>query len=253
MSAVAHVLDGRAGVVTGAAQGLGRAMADGLAAAGARVALLDRQADDVRAAAQAIPGASAHAADITDEGAVRAAIDDAVQQHGRLDFLVNNAGVRTIEPLMEMSLEGWRTTLDVNLTGTFNCIRAAVPHMREAGGGRIVNVASVAGLLAFRNRAPYNVSKAGIIALTKSVALELASEGITCNAVAPGVIETPLTGEYFSDPEMAPRIKENTPLGRWGQPEDLVGPVVFLCGPGAEFVQGETLAVDGGWVAGKGY
>jgi NAD(P)-dependent dehydrogenase (short-subunit alcohol dehydrogenase family) len=253
MSGVANLLDGRAGVVTGAAQGLGRAMADGLAASGARVALLDRQADDVRAAAQEIPGASAHPADITDELAVRAAIDDAVQQHGRLDFLVNNAGVRTIEPLMEMSLEGWRTTLDVNLTGTFNCIRAAVPHMREAGGGRIVNVASVAGLLAFKNRAPYNVSKAGIIALTKSVALELASEGITCNAIAPGVIETPLTQEYFSDPELAPRIKENTPLGRWGQPEDLVGPVVFLCGPGAEFVQGETLAVDGGWVAGKGY
>lgn len=253
MNAVAGILDGRAGVVTGAAQGLGRALAEGLTAAGARVALLDRQDDDVRAAAKQIPGATAHAADITDADAVRGAIDDAVQQHGQLDFLVNNAGVRTIEPLMEMSIEGWRSTLDVNLTGTFNCIRAAVPHMRQAGGGRIVNVASVAGLLAFKNRAPYNVSKAGMIALTKSVALELASEGITCNAVAPGVIETPLTQEYFSDPELAPRIKENTPLGRWGQPEDLVGPVVFLCGPGAEFVQGETLVVDGGWVAGKGY
>jgi len=249
---VSGSLDGRAGVVTGAAQGIGRALAAGLAGAGARVALLDR-ADDVREAAEGLDGASAHVADITDADAVTAAIDAAAERHGRLDFLVNNAGVRLIEPVMEMSLDGWRRTLDVNLTGAFNCIRAAVPHMRRAGGGRIVNLASVAGILAFSNRAPYNVSKAGIIALTKSVAVELASEGITCNAVAPGVIETPLTREYFSDPELAPKIKANTPLGRWGQPEDLVPPVVFLCGDGAAFVQGETLVVDGGWVAGKGY
>jgi NAD(P)-dependent dehydrogenase (short-subunit alcohol dehydrogenase family) len=250
---VTGALAGRAGVVTGAAQGIGRALAAGLVEAGASVALLDLQDDAVREAAATLEGASAHAADITDAAAVDAALRDVVERHGRLDFVVNNAGVRLIAPLMEIDVEGWRRTLDVNLTGTFNCIRAAVPHMLRAGGGRIVNVASVAGLLMFRNRAPYNVSKAGIVALTKSVALELASQGITCNAVAPGVIETPLTQEYFSDPELAPKIKENTPLGRWGQPEDLVGPVVFLCGPGADFVQGETLVVDGGWVTGKGY
>jgi gluconate 5-dehydrogenase len=250
---VSGPLDGRVGVVTGAAQGIGRALAAGLTAAGARVVLLDRAADEVRAAAAELDGACAHAADITDADGVGAAIDAAAGEHGRLDFLVNNAGVRLIEPVMEMSLDGWRRTLDVNLTGTFNCIRAAVPHMRRAGGGRIVNVASVAGILAFSNRAPYNVSKAGIIALTKSVAVELAADGITCNAIAPGVIETPLTREYFNDPELAPKIKANTPLGRWGQTEDLVGPVVFLCGSGADFVQGETLVVDGGWVAGKGY
>jgi len=250
---VSGLLDGRVGVVTGAAQGIGRALAAGLTDAGAQVALLDQAANDVRAAAAELDGATAHAVDITDADGVAAAIDEAAGTHGRLDFLVNNAGVRLIEPVMEMSVEGWRRTLDVNLTGTFNCIRGAVPHMRRAGGGRIVNVASVAGILAFSNRAPYNVSKAGIIALTKSVAVELAAHGITCNAIAPGVIETPLTREYFSDPELAPKIKANTPLGRWGQPEDVVGPVVFLCGPGAEFVQGETLVVDGGWVAGKGY
>jgi NAD(P)-dependent dehydrogenase (short-subunit alcohol dehydrogenase family) len=116
-----------------------------------------------------------------------------------------------------------------------------------------VNVASVAGILMFKNRAPYNVSKAGIIALTKSVALELAGQGISCNAVAPGVIETPLTAEYFADADMAAAIRANTPLGRWGRPEDLVDPVVFLCGPGSDFIQGETLVVDGGWVTGKGY
>jgi NAD(P)-dependent dehydrogenase (short-subunit alcohol dehydrogenase family) len=238
---VSGALDGRAGVVTGAAQGIGRALADGLEAAGARVARLDVN-DDVP-----------YVADITDDAAVTRAIDAAASEFGRLDFLVNNAGVRLIEPIMEMSLDGWRRTLDVNLTGAFNCIRAAVPHMLEAGGGRIVNVASVAGILAFKNRAPYNVSKAGIIALTKSVAQELAEQGITCNAIAPGVIETPLTRDYFTDEELAPKIKANTPLGRWGQPGDLVGPVVFLCSDAAAFVHGETLSVDGGWVSGKGY
>jgi gluconate 5-dehydrogenase len=248
---VSGPLDGRAGVVTGAAQGIGRALAAGLGEAGARVALIDLK-DDVRDAAAELD-AFAQVADITDAEAVTAAVDAVAQEFGRLDFLVNNAGVRLIEPIMEMSLDGWRRTLDVNLTGAFNCIRAAVPHMLRTGGGRIVNVASVAGILAFKNRAPYNVSKAGIIALTKSVALELAEQGIACNAVAPGVIETPLTRDYFSDAELAPKIKANTPLGRWGQPGDLVGPVVFLCSDAAEFIHGETLAVDGGWVSGKGY
>jgi NAD(P)-dependent dehydrogenase (short-subunit alcohol dehydrogenase family) len=238
---VTELLGGRAGVVTGAAQGIGRALADGLEQAGARVARLDVK-DDVP-----------YVVDITDDAAVTQAIDAAASEFGRLDFLVNNAGVRLIEPIMEMSLDGWRRTLDVNLTGAFNCIRAAVPHMQRAGGGRIVNVASVAGILAFKNRAPYNVSKAGIIALTKSVAQELAEQGITCNAIAPGVIETPLTRDYFTDSELAPKIRANTPLGRWGQPDDLVGPVVFLCSDAAAFVHGETLAVDGGWVSGKGY
>jgi gluconate 5-dehydrogenase len=248
---VSGPLDGRAGVVTGAAQGIGRALAAGLGEAGARVALIDLK-DDVRDAAAELD-AFAQVADITDAEAVTAAVDAAAQEFGRLDFLVNNAGVRLIEPIMEMSLDGWRRTLDVNLTGAFNCIRAAVPHMLRAGRGRIVNVASVAGILAFKNRAPYNVSKAGIIALTKSVAQELAEQGIACNAVAPGVIETPLTRDYFTDPELAPKIKASTPLGRWGQPGDLVGPVVFLCSDAAEFVHGETLAVDGGWISGKGY
>jgi NAD(P)-dependent dehydrogenase (short-subunit alcohol dehydrogenase family) len=248
---VSGPLDGRAGVVTGAAQGIGRALAAGLGEAGARVALIDLK-DDVRDAAAELD-AFAQVADITDAEAVTAAVDAVAEEFGRLDFLVNNAGVRLIEPIMEMSVDGWRRTLDVNLTGAFNCIRAAVPHMLRAGRGRIVNVASVAGILAFKNRAPYNVSKAGIIALTKSVAQELAEQGIACNAVAPGVIETPLTREYFTDPELAPKIKASTPLGRWGQPDDLVGPVVFLCSDAAEFVHGETLAVDGGWVSGKGY
>ena len=246
-------LEGRAGIVTGAGQGIGRALARGLAGAGASMALLDRNAETVAEAAGEIGGASAHVADITNAEAVEAVFAEVVDRHGRLDFLVNNAGVRLIGPLMDTDVEGWRRTLDVNLTGTFNCIRAAVPHMRANGEGRIVNVASVAGILAFSNRASYNVSKAGVIALTKSVAVELAADGITCNAIAPGVIETPLTRPYFSDPELASKIEANTPLGRWGQPEELVGPVVFLCGPGAQFVQGETLVVDGGWVSGKGY
>jgi NAD(P)-dependent dehydrogenase (short-subunit alcohol dehydrogenase family) len=254
---MSSLLEGRRAIVTGAGNGIGRETAKVCAREGARVGVLDVDADAAgRTVAEIGKAAIPLVADLTDEGQVEAAVERAVAAWGGLDTVVGCAGVQLAgrdDRADRLSLDVWRRTLDVNLTGTFNCIRAAVPHMLGAGGGRIVNVASVAGILMFKNRAPYNVSKAGIVALTKSVALELAGEGITCNAVAPGVIETPLTRDYFSDPELAPKIKENTPLGRWGQPEDLVGPVVFLCGPGAEFVQGETLVVDGGWVAGKGY
>jgi NAD(P)-dependent dehydrogenase (short-subunit alcohol dehydrogenase family) len=245
-------LSGKVAVITGSSRGIGRAIAEAFAAEGARVAILDRDAASA-AAASIGHQALGLAADVTDADAVSVAFAHAADAFGRLDFLVNNAGVRHMAPIVNEDVEAWRRTLDVNLTGAFNCIRAAVPHMLRGGGGRIVNVASVAGILAFKNRAPYNVSKAGIIALTKSVAQELAEQGIACNAIAPGVIETPLTRDYFTDEEMAAKIRANTPVGHWGQPDDLVGPVVFLCSDAAAFVHGETLAVDGGWVSGKGY
>jgi gluconate 5-dehydrogenase len=128
-----------------------------------------------------------------------------------------------------------------------------IPQMIGNGGGRIVNVASIAGILALKNRIAYASSKAGVIGMTKAMALELGEHGINVNAVAPGVIETPLIASYFEDPELAQAIVEAIPVGRWGQPADLVGPIAFLCGPDAEYVSGQTLAVDGAWTAGKGY
>lgn len=244
-------LHGRRGVVTGAGQGIGEAIAVALLAAGAEVVLLDRDAE-VERTAERIGAAGARTADVSDEAGVQAAFADLLAG-GPVDFLVNNAGVRTVTPLLEVTLEQWRRTLAVNLDGTFLCTQAVLPGMLERGGGAIVNVASVAGILAFRDRPAYNTSKAGLIAFTKSVAVELAGRGIRCNAVAPGVVETPLTAHYFGDEDFADGIRRSTAAGRWGQPADIADPVVFLCSDAARFVSGETLVIDGGWCAGKGY
>jgi NAD(P)-dependent dehydrogenase (short-subunit alcohol dehydrogenase family) len=245
-----RLLSGKRGVVTGAAQGIGAAIAEVVVSAGGDVVLCDRD-PAVQATAEKL-GMPWAELDITDPGRVTGTFAD-LAGAGPLDFLVNNAGIRLVKPLNELSLNEWQQVLAVNLDGTFLCTRAVLPTMLAAGGGAIVNLASVAGILAFRERPAYNASKAGIIAFTKSVAAEHAADGIRCNAVAPGVIETPLTAPYFTDEDLAASIHRSTPAGRWGQPNEIAGPVVFLLSEMASFVSGHTLVVDGGWCAAKGY
>jgi NAD(P)-dependent dehydrogenase (short-subunit alcohol dehydrogenase family) len=245
-------LAGQAGVITGGASGIGRELARAFADAGADVAIYDR--DGAAEAAAEIGGnAIGLAGDVTDEVRVAEAFGAVAERFGRFDFVVNNAGIRDRAPFAEHSLESWRTTIDVNLTGTFVCARAAVRLMLPRGGGSIVNLASIAGQLALTERVAYNASKAGVMALTRTVAAELASEGIRCNAIAPGVIETPLSAPYFRDERMRTILETNTPAGSWGQVADVAGPAIFLCSDAARFVHGETLFVDGGWNAAKGY
>jgi NAD(P)-dependent dehydrogenase (short-subunit alcohol dehydrogenase family) len=246
-------LAGRVGIVTGAARGIGRQLAEAFAEAGARVAVLDSNAEGAKETAEAIDGALAIAVDITDEDGVERAVLEVEEAFGSLDFLVNNAGIRHQASILDHDLGTWRRTLDVNLTGTFICSRAAVRAMLRHGGGKLLNIASIAGILAMSNRVAYAASKAGIVGLTRAMAVELGPEGIHCNAIAPGVFETPLTRAYFEDESFASLIVENTPLRRWGQPNELAPAAIFLCGPDSDFVQGQTLCVDGGWVAGKGY
>ena len=245
-------LNGQAGIVTGAVQGIGRAIAEAFATAGGRVAICDLQGS-AAAAAEVGRGATGVDLDVTDEDRVTDAFDEVLKEYGRLDFLVNNAGVRSIHPILEHPLDVWRRTLEVDLTGTFICTQAAARLMIPRGGGRIVNIASIAGILPLKNRSPYNAAKAGVIALTKSTAAELASQGIVCNAIAPGIIETPLSAEYFQDPAMREILTSNAPVDKWGQPEDIANAALYLAGGASPFIHGHTLVVDGGWVATKGY
>jgi gluconate 5-dehydrogenase len=251
---VSEELAGRRGIVTGGAGGIGHGIARAMLDAGARVALLDREGEALERCADDLgEGAVGVAADVTDPGQVSAAVDRVHSELGGVEFLVNCAGVRYEASFLDHDVEMWRTTLDVNLFGSFLCSQAAARVMVEAGGGKIVNIASFAAELALRNRVAYVASKAGVVGLTKAMAVELAEHGINCNAVAPGVTETPLTAHYFQDEERRAAVVASIPSGHWAMPADIAGPVVFLCSSAADYMHGVTLAVDGGWVAGKGY
>jgi NAD(P)-dependent dehydrogenase (short-subunit alcohol dehydrogenase family) len=247
-------MSGKSGIVTGGARGIGRELAGAFAAAGARVAIWDTDGDAASAAATEVgAGAIADTVDVTDENGVGAAVEAVLGAFGQIDFLINNAGIRHVAPIAEEPVDAWRRTIDVNVNGTFICSKAVIPAMVAAGGGHIVNLASMAGQLALRERAAYNTSKAAIVGLTKSIAVEVGDAGVYCNAVAPGVIETPLSVPYFEDESMVKVLRENSPMGRWGQVDEISGPVLFLCSEESSFVNGATLFVDGGWTAGKGY
>jgi NAD(P)-dependent dehydrogenase (short-subunit alcohol dehydrogenase family) len=250
-------LVGKVALVTGAAGGLGAAITSRLREEGARVAVADLGGEGLfRAAELADEDADVVAAfpvDLRVADEVTGLPAQVVDRFGSLDILVNNAGVRSVYGLLEHPLAAWQQTLDVNLTAPFLLIQAAVPHMLERGGGHIVNITSTTAVLGLKNRAAYNVSKAGLSMLTKSVALELGGRGIRCNAVAPGVVETPLNSHYFQDEAFAELIVTNTPNGSWGQPADIAAAVAFLCAEEANFVNGAVLLVDGGWSTGKGY
>jgi NAD(P)-dependent dehydrogenase (short-subunit alcohol dehydrogenase family) len=247
-------MSGKSGIVTGGARGIGRELAGAFAAAGARVAIWDTDGDAASAAATEVgAGAIADTVDVTDENGVGAAVEAVLGAFGQIDFLINNAGIRHVAPIAEEPVDAWRRTIDVNVNGTFICSKAVIPAMVAAGGGHIVNLASMAGQLALRERAAYNTSKAAIVGLTKSIAVEVGDAGVYCNAVAPGVIETPLSVPYFEDESMVKVLRENSPMGRWGQVDEISGPVLFLCSEESSFVNGVTLFVDGGWTAGKGY
>jgi len=238
-------------IVSGGASGIGLAVAHMAVARGARVALLDRDtvalADAVRLLGEA---ALALECDVSDAPAVRTAVDRAAQWLGGVDALVNSAGIDALKSLETTSDEEWARVLAVNLTGPMLVCRAALPHLRAAGGGSIVNIASGAGLRPLPNRTAYCASKAAVIMFGKSLAIETAADGIRVNAVCPGAIDTPLfrtSYENADDPERAlAEIRERYALGRIAAPEEVAEAVLYLSGPGASYITGTALAVDGG-------
>jgi NAD(P)-dependent dehydrogenase (short-subunit alcohol dehydrogenase family) len=238
-------------LVTGAARGIGLAVAKKFLAEGWRVALLDIEGELLRAAVAAIAepdNTLALHADVSDAAAVAGAIAETEARFGRLDALVNNAGVAVFAPLLETSDDEWNRVLAVNLTGPFLCTKAAAPLMREHGGGAIVNITSISAVRASTLRTAYGTSKAGLAHLTKQLAVELAALGIRVNAVAPGPVETAMARQVHT-PEIRADYHDAIPLNRYGLEEELAEAVFFLCSERASYITGQVLAVDGGFDA----
>ena len=245
-------------IVTGAGGGLGLAICEKLARGGAAVVALDyskAMADKAGAHMLALtqqPCVSL-AVDVADHRSVEGAFKLIDEKFKHIDRLVNCAGVREVKTIYDLAPEEWLRVIDINLNGPYFCAREAALRMRTTGGGAIVNIASVAGMMGLTHRPAYNSSKHGLIGLTRNLALDLAADGIRVNAVAPGIIRTPLTDAYYSDPQFIQGLNELVPMGAGGTPEDIADAVAFLCSKEAKFVNGVVLPVDGGWASSKGY
>jgi 2-deoxy-D-gluconate 3-dehydrogenase len=245
-------LTGKVALVTGGNGGIGLGMATGLAQAGARVVIAARNAQKSAAAVDALNalGSDAFAltADVTDEASVAALFDRVAERCGRLDIMVNNAGINVRKPVDKLALAEWNQVMDTNLTSAFLCCRAAHPHFKAAGGGKIINIGSMMSIFGASFAPVYSASKGGIVQLTKSMAAAWATDGIQVNAVLPGWIETELTdGARAQVPGLSERVVARTPTGRWGQPQDLAGIAVFLASAASDFVTGTAIPVDGGY------
>ena len=240
-------LNGRVALVTGSTRGIGRAIATTLAGAGARVAVVGRERARAEEAASLLGGeARGFSCDVADTASVAALVEEVEKSFGSVDILVNNAGLTRDNLLMRIKDADWDAVLDANLRGAFASIRAASRGMMKRRWGRIINIASIVGVTGNKGQANYAASKAGLIGLTKSVAKELASRNILCNAVAPGFIETDMTASMT--PEARAAMSAQIPLERLGKPEDIAGAVAFLASEHAAYITGQVFVIDGGMV-----
>jgi 2-deoxy-D-gluconate 3-dehydrogenase len=252
MTATPFDLTGKVAIVTGGNTGLGLGMAQGLAAAGASIVIADRNGDNSQEAKTALEREGRRAVsvttDVTDRAQVQAMVDTALDAFGRIDILINNAGIGLGGPPAELSLDDWQKVIDINLTAPFSCAQAVYPALKKAGGGKIVNIASILAQLATPGGASYAASKGGILNMTRSLAIAWAPDNIQVNAILPGWIDTDLTRNARERrPDLNDRVLSRVPAGRWGRPSDLAGVAVFLASGASDFVTGTGITVDGGY------
>ena len=245
-------LKGKVALVTGGNGGIGLGMAKGLAQAGARVVVAARNAQKSAGAVEALRALGSDSlaleADVTDEASVHTLFEQLESKVGRLDILVNNAGTTIRKPVDQLQLSEWNMVMDTNLTSAFLCCRAAHPLMKRAGGGKIINIGSMASIFGMPYAPAYGASKGGIVQLTKAMAASWAADGIQVNAVLPGWIRTDLTdGARAQVPGLNERVLARTAAGRWGEPQDLAGVAVFLASSASDFITGTAIPVDGGY------
>ncbi len=252
---LAHLFDlqGRRALVTGGSSGIGAAMARALGLAGARVLLVSRREAELAAACQALQAeqidAQWLAADLSDTDGLHATAAEAARRLGGVDILVNAAGVNLRQPFAEVTPQAWQTQMALHLAAPFFLTQALAPAMAEAGWGRILNIASLQSFRAFKHSAPYGAGKGGVVQLTRAIAQEWSTRGITCNAIGPGFFPTALTAAVFADADAAERNAAQTCIGRNGRLEDLYGATVFLASDASSYITGQTLMVDGGFTA----
>ena len=246
-------LQGKVAVITGASRGLGRAMALALGEAGAKLALVGRDknklAETQKLATETGAESEVFIADVRDEAQVGKLGKDVLARFGRTHILINNAGTAVRKNVADFTLDEWKLVLDTNLTGAFLVSRAFIPHMKAAKWGRIINITSIMAHVGSAGRGAYCASKAGLLCLTKCMALELVNDGITVVAISPGFYATDLTAPLRADAQKNAALMAQTPMARWGKPEEIGGLARYICSDGASFMTGTDILMDGGWTA----